>query len=441
MSQKRKDVTYFNVTPATSTWPIIEAQGFQLYCRGLHFSVPALSRSGRGMTIEAITSDTLVVKGLPGDDLELLKRHAEYGCLSLVCHTDGTALPFVFFPLRKRRGVIPLPAMELGYCRSIDDYVRCAGAIGRYLLRRGKPIVIADANGPIAGLPGIYTEVRGRKYFKGPHQAASRRSRRYRTRHLRPLKPAQSRIEPSDMRCKRRRVERQISAGPGISEKQRVLDETRIKPLPHQVMLFLLEGLGGIQRRANADHDRTGVGRQPARKMMLQRPRGQNHRQPRSQPFPRGHRRREFPRHRSSHRQLPGNPRPPGSLRRSRHFRLSSGRYRRPDRQSENSRLRRASSDRRYETRRHLSRAHRAGSSFRSRRRRCSPRSGHHRHRPSRSGRWLRRPRRGRRRMQSPSALRTGVPSSVSTRMIAAGKRCASKGGIRPIAPGLPSTL
>jgi hypothetical protein len=170
MSQKRKDVTYFNVTPAASTWPIIEAQGFQLYCRGLHFSLPALSRSGRGMTIEAVTADTLVVRGLPGGDLELLKRHAEYGCLSLVCHTDGNALPFVFFPLRKRRGVIPVPAMELGYCRSIDDYVRCAGAIGRYLLRRGKPIMIADANGPMAALPGIYTEVRGRKYFKGPHR-------------------------------------------------------------------------------------------------------------------------------------------------------------------------------------------------------------------------------------------------------------------------------
>ena len=54
MSQKRKDVTYFNVTPATATWPILEAQGFLPYCRGLHFSVPALSPGGRGMTIEAV---------------------------------------------------------------------------------------------------------------------------------------------------------------------------------------------------------------------------------------------------------------------------------------------------------------------------------------------------------------------------------------------------
>ena len=170
MSQKRKGVTYFNVTPAAATWPVIEAQGFLIYCRGLHFSLPALSPSGRAMTIEAITPDTLVVRGLPGDDLDLLKRHADFGCLSVVCHTAESAVPFVFFPLRKRRGVIPVPALQLGYCRSIEDYVRCAGAIGRYLLRHGKPIIIVDANGPIAALPGIYTEARGRKYFKGPHQ-------------------------------------------------------------------------------------------------------------------------------------------------------------------------------------------------------------------------------------------------------------------------------
>ena len=170
MTQRRKDVIYFNVTPAHPTWPILEAQGFAPYCRGLYFSVPALSRRGRGMTIEAVAADTSSVAGLTPADLAMLKRHAAYGCLSLVCRTDDEALPFVFFPLRKRRGVIPVPAMQLGYCRSIPDYVRCAGAIGRYLLRRGKPVVIVDANGPMAELPGIYSETHGRKYFKGPHR-------------------------------------------------------------------------------------------------------------------------------------------------------------------------------------------------------------------------------------------------------------------------------
>jgi len=170
MTQKRKDVTYFNVTPATPTWPILEAQGYVAYCRGLHFSMPALSASGRGMTIEAVAPETPAVAGLTGDELALLRRHAEYSCLSLVCRSAESAFPFIFFPLRKRRGVIPLPAMQLGFCRSIDDYVRCAGAIGRYLLRHGKPVIIADANGPMAALPGIYTEARGRKYFRGPYR-------------------------------------------------------------------------------------------------------------------------------------------------------------------------------------------------------------------------------------------------------------------------------
>ena len=168
MTQKRKDITYFNITPAMPTWPILEAQGFQIYCRGLYFSFPVLSRNGRGMRVEAVTPDTAAVAGLPDNELSMLRRHAGYGCLSLVCRTADQVLPFVFFPLRKRRGIIPLPALQLGFCHEISDYVGCAGAIGRYLLRRGSPVVILDANGPIAGLAGVYSEARGRKYFKGP---------------------------------------------------------------------------------------------------------------------------------------------------------------------------------------------------------------------------------------------------------------------------------
>ena len=170
MTQRRRDVTYFNVTPALPTWPILEAQGFQAYCRGLFFSLPALSPKVRGMHVEAVTPDTASIAGLPEDELAMLKRHAGYGCLSLVCRTAEEAIPFIFFSLRKRRGIIPLPALQLGFCRETADYVRCAGAIGRYLLWRGRPIVILDANGPVAGLAGIYSEARGRKYFKGPHQ-------------------------------------------------------------------------------------------------------------------------------------------------------------------------------------------------------------------------------------------------------------------------------
>ncbi len=72
--------------------------------------------------------------------------------------------------MRIRRGWIAPPAMQLVYCRDVAEYVRCAGAIGRALIRHGKISVILDANGPVPGLIGIYSKARGRKYFKGPHR-------------------------------------------------------------------------------------------------------------------------------------------------------------------------------------------------------------------------------------------------------------------------------
>ena len=55
IAQRHKEVTYLNISPATWTWPIIEAQGFRTYCSGLFFSIPALSRVTPGMTVETIS--------------------------------------------------------------------------------------------------------------------------------------------------------------------------------------------------------------------------------------------------------------------------------------------------------------------------------------------------------------------------------------------------
>ncbi len=171
IAQRHKEVTYLNISPATWTWPIIEAQGFSSYCSGLFFSIPALSRAARGMTVETVAPDTRAVEGLTDAEVELLTRHARYGCLSLVCRAPGgEALPFVLSPMRIRRGLIAPPAMQLIYCRDIAEFVAGAGSIGRTLLRHGKISVILDANGPVAGLIGFFTRARGRKYFKGPHR-------------------------------------------------------------------------------------------------------------------------------------------------------------------------------------------------------------------------------------------------------------------------------
>ena len=173
---KNRNVTYFNVTPAISTWSIVEALGFRRYCNGLHISLPVLSRAEPAMRIELVDGGGTTMPneatnaGLTDAECVLLADHAAYGCLSLVCHPANDApMPFVLTPFGIKHGRIPLPAMQLIYCRDVADFVRCAGAIGKLLLRRGKPMVIVDANVPIAGLPGFYTEARGRKYFRGPN--------------------------------------------------------------------------------------------------------------------------------------------------------------------------------------------------------------------------------------------------------------------------------
>ena len=171
IAQRHKEVTYLNITPAIWTWPIIEAQGFASYCSGLFFSFPALSRAAPGMTVETIAANISAIEGLSETEVELLARHARYGCLSLVCRTpDGGALPFILLPMRIRRGLFALPAMQLIYCRDIGEYVQCAGAIGRALIRHAKIAVVLDANSPVAGVTGIFSNARGRKYFKGPHR-------------------------------------------------------------------------------------------------------------------------------------------------------------------------------------------------------------------------------------------------------------------------------
>ena len=167
IAQRHKQVSYLNISPARRTWPTIEAQGFRPYSGGLFFSFPALSAPAKGMRVHVFQQDRETVDGLSEVDAALLARHAAYGCLGLVCRTaDGNAFPFVLQSMRIRR--IAVPAMQLIYCHDVACYIACAGAIGRFLLRRGRIAVALDADGYVKELVGLYRPLHGRKYFKGP---------------------------------------------------------------------------------------------------------------------------------------------------------------------------------------------------------------------------------------------------------------------------------
>ena len=162
MATKLKHVTYINTSAAAHTWPILEAQGYRRYSRGQFLAIPALSR-GRGVTAHAL-SDSAEHHALP--EYELLRAHADAGCVVVVCDTAAGPLPFVF--LRRRITRAPIPTLQLIYARDTASFVECAGPLGRFLLTRGGPTVICDADGPIPGLVGAFFKDRGPRFFKGP---------------------------------------------------------------------------------------------------------------------------------------------------------------------------------------------------------------------------------------------------------------------------------
>ena len=164
---RHKEVTYTNVSAAPHTWPIIEAQGFSRYSDGLFVCLPALQRMSGGEKVEVSGAQAPPAQAIDAFERDIVLQHAERGCIGLWCVSGGRAYPFVFRP-RLVKGFIP--CAQLIYCRDIADFVRFAGPIGRYLLRRGRSIVIVDANGPIPGLIGIFRGDSMPKYFKGPQR-------------------------------------------------------------------------------------------------------------------------------------------------------------------------------------------------------------------------------------------------------------------------------
>ncbi len=160
-----RNVTYLNITPAPHTLPLVEAQGYSQYSSGIVVAVPALQLRSTGAHGRVVTAEARAPAQAERLEHELLLEHVKYGCVSLWCETAGGAYPFVFRP-RLAKGVIA--CAQLVYCRDVDDFVRFAGPIGRFLARRGRALVLIDANGPIPGLIGRYFDATMPKYFRGP---------------------------------------------------------------------------------------------------------------------------------------------------------------------------------------------------------------------------------------------------------------------------------
>jgi hypothetical protein len=159
-----REVTYMNITPHRGTFAIVEAQGYRRYCNGVYIAMPALKISSRA---KIMVFDGRPIAEFSAYENHLLLDHSKYrgSALALICQSDGKSCPFVFATERVCRA----PAAYLSYCRSVDEFLRFAGPLGRYLALHGHPLVMIDADGPIPGLPGWFYDG-WPKYFKGTHK-------------------------------------------------------------------------------------------------------------------------------------------------------------------------------------------------------------------------------------------------------------------------------
>ena len=165
---RRKELTLINISPAPMTWPILDAQGYKRYVSGQLVMPLALLPTGFGTRVTRVTAQNADDACLPAAERDLLKRHADYGAVCLVASVAERHQPFVFLRRRLLRGW--LPGAQLVWCRDLEALPPLAGALGRALLRHGVAAVSIDAQGPVAGMRGVYRDGNGPKFYRGPRR-------------------------------------------------------------------------------------------------------------------------------------------------------------------------------------------------------------------------------------------------------------------------------
>lgn len=163
---RRREATYLNVTPAPETWTLLEAQGYQRYASGRAVACPVFARAGRPATVRLADPGLQPGPDLSAGEVQILREHAAWDCLSVVCDAGAGRVPFVF-GRRRLRGALPFA--YLIYSRDLDSLTAHARPLGRFLLRRGIPLLVTDADGRLPGMPGWF--VGGHpKFFRGPNR-------------------------------------------------------------------------------------------------------------------------------------------------------------------------------------------------------------------------------------------------------------------------------
>ena len=170
-------------------WPILEAQGFTAFGAGQFKAMSVFCAGPRGARVSAVSAETA-----PGDACRRRNHAAAASCELMVHQSDLHCREASLSVCVLRRShewkstrvpvSFALPHALLVYCRGLEEFVRFAGPLSRFLAWRGMPMVFIESNGPVAR-PDWQVLGHGSKVLPRSSPAAHRRHRVHGARHVR----------------------------------------------------------------------------------------------------------------------------------------------------------------------------------------------------------------------------------------------------------------
>lgn len=154
--------TYSNLSAASHTLKTVLQSGFRERTAGQIIAV-GIRKTPR-KAVRLVYPQDAERAGLTPYKAEMLRYHADQGCIAFCLELADRLVPFIFLPRRIKPGI---PVAQLIYCEQSDDFQENSRTIYLSLLARGYLAMLVDASGPIAGLKGKYFPGKAAKYYKG----------------------------------------------------------------------------------------------------------------------------------------------------------------------------------------------------------------------------------------------------------------------------------
>lgn len=150
-----------NLSAAAHTIRTLEKLGFEPWTTGQFL---ALRARGPRPDSRVVAHDARGAPTLAAHHARVLDDHAGFGCLTPVIDAEDGPVPLVLLPRRVARAV---PVAQVIYCERRADLGRHAGALLRWVRRRGRVGLLIDADDPIEGFAGRHYPGKAAKYLRG----------------------------------------------------------------------------------------------------------------------------------------------------------------------------------------------------------------------------------------------------------------------------------